>query len=263
MFSRTSGLSLIRSREIEDHRHQVRHDEAADHDAGVHELGVARVDRRALLRLHHHHPIADDHAQRDQHPEEVNRQAADIEEVPAKVEESSLHGTLGGSRAPRDGGRARRARSSLRDRSRDPGERSRAPRRGRASRACLAPTRSPRDPAGSRHPLPQGGDDVALAVGVVAGADHGGRIRRGGSPWRAPRPCGRRTPSGGAKRATARCLGDGRRYWPSVRMSTPISRSSPRTWRTSLSSSPRPSISPVLVMAPRALAWRRMAYDRA
>ena len=73
-----------------------------------------------------------------------------------------------------------------------------------------------------------------------------GRIRRGAGPslrrgLSTPRTR-RDAPSG----STGRCFAVGWRYWPSVRMSQPIETRSSSTASISCSSSPRPSIMPVL-----------------
>ena len=83
-------------------------------------------------------------------------------------------------------------------------------------------------------PLPRAGRGRCRA-GRRRGSWSGpsGRTRRGGSRGRAPRPSRPRTRRAGRSARPARCLGEGRRYWPRVRMSTPISRSSPRTARIS------------------------------
>src|SRR5437016_3588489 len=60
-----------------------------------------------------------------------------------------------------------------------------------------------------------------------------------------------------------KCWREGLRYCPRVTMSTPMARTSRSTSRTSSCVSPSPSMSPVLVMAPRDLACSRTRGERA
>ena len=90
--------------EIEDHRDQVGHDEAAEDDADVEELHVLRVET-ALRALLDDDGVADDDADRDQQAEHVDRLAGDASgsqcgrsnEVPVEVRDHAV--LVGASRS--------------------------------------------------------------------------------------------------------------------------------------------------------------------
>ena len=93
---------------------------------------------------------------------------------------------------------------------------------------------------------------VSAPLRYRAGRRHGsstepwGPIRRGGIPGRGPRPRWQQTPRGARSAQPAGAGATGADIGPAVRMSTPISRVSRRTCRTSSLLSPRPSIRPGL-----------------
>ena len=156
-------------------------------------------------------------------------------------------------RSPVRYGRSAPSRAAARRRRARPSARARAPRAHRRSRR-----RQQR-----AEPRPDGERSVRRgALGVVAGADErpGLDVARSRGPRRR-RPA-RRTRRASTSARPAGAARDGRRYWPSVRMSTPTLRRSAIAPRSSSAVSPMPRMMPDLVSRPASLARPSSASDR-